>query len=80
MAREKANFRETVADLSEKNGGKVELGVNDVKRIMGVGYNRAIAYMDGKKKITIYQLANKLLQEDVKNDISLHGRWRTQDG
>lgn len=61
MAREKANFRETVADIVEKNGGKYELGVNDVKRFLGVGYNKAVAYMDGNKKITAYQLAGKLL-------------------
>lgn len=60
MSREKANFRDVVADIVEATG-KRELGINDVKKFLKIGQNKAIEYMGGQKKITAYQLAQKLL-------------------
>ncbi len=60
MSREKPYFRETVADIIERTG-KVVLGVYDVKNYLKVGHNKAAEYLDGEKKITVYQLAQKLI-------------------
>lgn len=60
MAREKENFRDVVADIVETTG-KRELGINDVKRFLKIGQNKAVEYMDGQKKITVYQFARKLI-------------------
>ena len=60
MSREKANFRDVVADIVEVTG-KRELGINDVKKFLKIGQNKAVEYMDGKKKITVYEFAQKLL-------------------
>ena len=60
MPREKPYFRETVADIIERTG-KVVLGVYDVKNYLKVGHNKAAEYLDGEKKITAYQLAQKLI-------------------
>ena len=49
-----------VADIVEATG-KRELGINDVKKFLKIGQNKAIEYMGGQKKITAYQLAQKLL-------------------
>ncbi len=60
MAREKAYFREVLADIVEVTGKRV-LGVYDVCKYLKIGYNKAVDYMDGEKKITAHQLASKLL-------------------
>lgn len=60
MAREKAYFRDVVADITEKTG-KMLLGVNDIKAYLKVGHNKAMKYLDGEKNITVFQLASKLL-------------------
>lgn len=60
MPREKEFFRETVADIIERTG-KTLLGVNDIKKYLKVGHNKAVGYLEGKKNITVYQLARKLL-------------------
>ncbi len=60
MPREKEFFRETVADIIERTG-KTLLGVNDIKKYLKVGHNKAVEYLEGKKNITVYQLARKLL-------------------
>ena len=60
MPREKAYFREVVADITERTG-KTILGVNDLRSFLGVGHNKAVDFLDGKKTITVYQLAQKLI-------------------
>ncbi len=60
MAREKEHFRDVVADIKEATG-KTILGVSDVKAYLKIGHNKAIKYFDGEKKITVFQLARKLL-------------------
>lgn len=60
MPREKEYFRDVVAEISEKTG-KIELGVRDVMAYMNVGYARAKKYMGRADKITVFQLASKLL-------------------
>ena len=61
MSREKAYFREVVADITERTG-KTILGVNDLRKFLGVGHNKAVTYFDrGEKTITVYQLAQKLI-------------------
>ena len=61
MAREKENYRLVLAHISDTTG-KMELGVYDVMKYMGIGYEKArTKYMDGQKKITAHKLASKLL-------------------
>lgn len=60
VAREKEFFRETVAEIVESTGKRV-LGVNDIKKYLGVGHNKAAKYLEGNKKITVFQFAQKLL-------------------
>lgn len=61
MPREKENFREVLVHIADVTG-KMELGVYDVMKYMGIGYARAKKdYMNGKKKITAHQLASRLL-------------------
>lgn len=60
MAREKAYFREVVAEIIEATGKRV-LGVYDIKAYLKVGHNKALEYLDGEKTITVFQLASKLL-------------------
>ena len=61
MAREKPYFRETVQLIREELGDKTILGVNDIKKYLRCGYNKAVEYLDGEKTITIFQFAAKLL-------------------
>ena len=60
MPREKEHYREVVADIYEATGKRM-LGVNDIRAYLGVGYNKAIEYLGGKKQITIFQFASMLL-------------------
>ena len=60
MAREKEYFRDVVADIVENTGKRI-LGVNDVRKYLKVGYNKAVKYLDGNKTITAHQLARKLI-------------------
>ena len=60
MAREKEFFRETVAEIQEATG-KTLLGVNDIKKYLKIGHNKAVKYLDGNKTITVFQFASKLL-------------------
>ena len=61
MSREKPYFREVVADIIERTG-KTILGVNDLRKFLGVGHNKAVGYLEkGEKTITAYQLAQKLI-------------------
>ena len=62
MGREKEYYREVVADIKERTG-KTILGVNDLRKFLGVGHNKAVEYLArGEKKITVYELAKKLLK------------------
>ena len=58
--KEKEFFREVVADIFEATG-KRELGVTDIKKYLKVGHNKAIEYMQGQDRITIFQFARQLL-------------------
>ena len=60
MAREKAYYSDVLADLQKKTT-KVILGINDIRAILQLGYDKAFQFMEGKKSITIYQLASRLL-------------------
>jgi ribosomal protein L30E len=60
MAREKEYFRDVVADIIERTG-KTLLGVNDIKKYLKIGHTKAIVYLEGKKTITVYQFAQKLI-------------------
>jgi hypothetical protein len=60
MAREKEYFRDVVAEIIEETGKKV-LCVDDVRKYLKVGTNKAKEYFDGEKRITVFQLASKLL-------------------
>lgn len=60
MFRENSTYSDALQDIKAVTD-KIELGICDVMRIVGISYNRASRhYMQGKKKITIYQLAMKL--------------------
>lgn len=62
MPREKPYFRDTVNIIQEKIGEeKVLIGVNDIRKYLKCGYDKALEYLDGKDKITIFQFASKLL-------------------
>jgi len=62
MAREKPYYRETINIVQEKIGAdKVLIGVNDIRKYLKCGYDKAIEYLDGKEKITIFQFVSKLL-------------------
>ena len=62
MARENEFFRDTVAEIVESTGKRL-LGVNDLKKYLHVGYNKAAEYLDGEKTITAHKLAQKLLKK-----------------
>ena len=60
MPREKEHFRDTVAEIIETTGKRI-LGVNDIKKYLHIGHNKAVEYLDGQKTITVFQFASKLL-------------------
>ena len=60
MAREKEHYRDVVAEIIEETGKRV-LCVDDVRKYLKVGTNKAKEYFDGEKRITVFQLASKLL-------------------
>lgn len=60
MAREKEYFRDVVEDIVE-NTGKRMLGVCDIMKYLGVGYNTASEYLKGEKTINVFVLASQLL-------------------
>lgn len=60
MAREKEFYRDVLADLKETTG-KTILTTTDVQKFLKKRYSEARKYMDGKRTITVYQLAQKLL-------------------
>lgn len=60
--REKPYYREVVADLSERSGGKMTFTCKSIMDIMKIGHSKAIEYLDGKKEITIYELARKVIE------------------
>lgn len=61
MSREKEYFRDVVADIKESTG-KILLGVNDIKKYLHIGHNKAAEYLKGEEKISIFDLARQLLQ------------------
>jgi hypothetical protein len=63
MAREKQYYREVVADLSERSGGKMTFNCRAIMSTLKIGHSRAQTYLGGKKDISIYDLARKLIEE-----------------
>jgi hypothetical protein len=61
MAREKPYYREVIADLLERSGGKMTFTCKSIMDIMKIGHNKAIEYLDGRKEITVYEFARKLI-------------------
>lgn len=47
--------------MIETKTGKCLLGVNDIKKYLRIGHNKAADYLDGDKKITSVQFARKLI-------------------
>ena len=62
MPREKPYFREVVADLVERSGGKMSFNCRSIMQTLKVGRAKALAYLEGEKNISIYDLARKMLQ------------------
>ena len=62
MAREKPYYREIVADLSERSGGKMTFTCKAIMDLLKIGHSKAISYLDGKKEITIYELARRMIE------------------
>ena len=60
MPREKPYYSDVLADLQKKTT-KVILGVNDVRRILQIGYPKAEKFLGKDKTISVYQLASRLL-------------------
>lgn len=61
MPREKANYRDVLADIVDVTGKRM-LGVYDIMAYLGIGYNNAIKYLKNKKKITAHKFASELLE------------------
>ena len=61
MSREKPYFRDTVADLFERSGGKMVFNCHSIMQTLKIGHNKATKYLEGKKEITIYDLARKII-------------------
>lgn len=60
MAREDKFFRDTVAEIIEATGKRI-LGVNDIKKYLKIGHNKAAKYLNGKDKITVFEFAKQLI-------------------
>lgn len=61
-------YESVVARIEQKIGDKDkwELGVYDVMKCVGVGYNKARkVYMNGKSKITIFKLAERMFSDKL---------------
>lgn len=61
MSREKPYYREIVADLCERSNGKMTFNCRQIMRALKVGHNKAQSYLEGKKEISVYDLARKLI-------------------
>lgn len=61
MAREKPYFREVVADICERSGGRMTFNCRQIMRVLGIGHNKAAAYLRGEKEISVYELARQLI-------------------
>ena len=62
MAREKPYYREVIADLYERSGGKMVFNCRAIMAVMKIGHNKACEYLDGKKEISIYELARRIIE------------------
>ena len=61
MPIEKPYFHEVIADLSERSGGRMVFNCKALMELFKIGYNKAIDMLDGKKEISIYELARKII-------------------
>lgn len=61
MPREKPYYRDVLADVVEVTGKRM-LGVYDIMKYLGIGYNKATAYLNGGKEITAHIFAGELLE------------------
>jgi hypothetical protein len=62
MAREKPYFREVVADICERSGGRMTFNCRQIMALMRVGHSKAQDLLDGKKEISVYDLARKIIE------------------
>lgn len=61
MPREKPYYRDVIADLHERSGGKMMFTCKSIKDLLKIGQSKAIDMLDGKKEISIYELARKII-------------------
>ena len=61
MPREKPYYREGIADLYERSGGRMTFNCRAIMELMKIGHNKAAEFLDGKKEISIYELARKII-------------------
>lgn len=61
MPREKPYYREVIADLNERSGGRMMFSCRNIMDLFKVGHSKAIDMLDGKKEISIYELARKII-------------------
>jgi hypothetical protein len=62
MAREKPYFREVVADLCERSGGRMTFNCRQIMSLMKIGHSKAQSFLEGKKEISVYDLARKVIE------------------
>lgn len=62
MAKEKPYFRETVEDLRERSGGKMVFNCRAIMSVLRIGHSKAVDLLDGKKELSIYELARKIIE------------------
>ncbi len=60
MAKEKLCPVEVADDIFNITQKRI-LGVYDIMRFLKIGYNKAKKYLDGKKEISVYDFARKLI-------------------
>lgn len=61
MAKEKPYYREVIADIYERSGGKMVFNCHSIMDTLGVGREKAIKILAGKREISIYELVRKLI-------------------
>ena len=61
MPREKPYYREVIADLNERSGGKMMFNCNSICALLKIGRGKAVEILDGKDDISIYELARKII-------------------
>ena len=69
MSREKANYRDVVAGLFERSGGKMVFNCRAIMRVLGIGHNKAAAYLAVRRRSRSTSLRESLSNRRIsKND------------